>query len=323
MQRHLPKYLFLIAFFLSCRTVLFCPLAHSAEVVERILVVVNDEIVTEQDLEFVMAPVVAQYRTAYTGQALQEKIKETRAEFLNKVIEDKLILSEAKRRLVIVKDAEVDEMMAEVRNKFPSKEVFLKALEDQGLTEKKLWNRFHDQLMTQKLVAYEVKSKVSVSPGEVVNYYKAHPLEFLQGDRVRLQQILVRIGSRSEDEARNFAESLVAQLNQGKSFEELAKTYSEGSEAKEGGEMGWVEKGQLVGAIDEKIFAMDQGQVTPLIQTSLGFHIFKVIERQTSSEKPLEQVRDKIQEVIFKEKLGNRLEDWIKNLKKNAYISIR
>ena len=323
MRLNIPKHLFLMALFLSCQMVLFRPLAHSAEVVERILAVVNDEIVTEQDLEFVMAPVVAQYRTAYTGSELQEKIKEARAEFLNKVIEDKLILSEAKRRQVILKDAEVDDMMAEVRNKFPSKEVFLKALEDQGLTEKKLWNRFRDQLITQKLVAYEVKSKVSVSPGEVVNYYKAHPQEFLQGDRVRLQQILVRIGSRSEDEAKNFAEALAAQLNEGKPFEELAKTYSEGSEAKEGGEMGWVEKGQLVGAIDEKIFAMNQGQVTPLIQTSLGFHIFKVVEKQTSSEKPLDEIRDKIQEVIFKERLRNRLEDWIKNLKKNAYISLR
>ena len=129
MRPNLPKHLFLIAFFLFCQPALFCPFARSAEVVERILVVVNDEIITEQDLEFVMAPVVAQYRTAYTGQALQEKIKEARAEFLDKVIEDKLILSEAKRRQVIVKDAEVDEMMAEVRNKFPSKELFLKALE--------------------------------------------------------------------------------------------------------------------------------------------------------------------------------------------------
>ncbi len=323
MRPNFPKHLFLAALFLSCQTALFCPFARSAEVVERILAVVNDEIVTEQDLEFVMAPVVAQYRTAYTGQELQEKIKEARAEFLNKVIEDKLILSEAKRRQVILKDAEVDDMMAEVRNKFPSKEVFLKTLEEQGLTEKKLWNRFRDQLITQKLVAYEVKSRVSVSPGEVVDYYKAHPQTFLQGDRVRLQQILVRIGSRSEEEAKTFAESIVMQLNEGKLFEELAKTYSEGSEAKEGGEMGWVEQGQLVGAIDEKIFAMSQGQITPPIQTSLGFHIFKVIERQASSEKPLDQVRDKIQEIIFKEKLGNRLQDWIKNLKKNAYISIR
>lgn len=323
MRQNIPKYLIPAALLLSCQIAPLSPLANGAEVVERIIAVVNDEIVTEQDLEFVMAPVVAQYRTAYTGQELQDKIQEARAEFLNKVIEDKLILSEAKRKQVILKDAEVDDMMTEVRNKFPSKEVFLKALEEQGLTEKKLWNRFRDQLMTQKLVTYEVKSRVSVSPGDVVEYYKAHSLEFLQGDRVRLQQILVRIGSRSEDEAKTFAESLVEKLTQGESFEELAKTYSEGSEAKEGGEMGWIEKGQLVGAIDEKVFTMNPGEITPPIQTSLGFHIFKVVERQAASEKPLAEVRDKVQEIIFRERLRERLEGWIKNLKKNAYISIR
>ena len=124
------------------------PLSARAEVVERILAVVNDEIVTEQDLEIVMAPVVAQYRTMYTGAEYDEKVKEARQEFLSKVMDDKLVLGEAKRKLVIVKDEEVDEMMIEVRNKFPTREAFLSAIEEQGLTEKKLWNRFHDQLMT-------------------------------------------------------------------------------------------------------------------------------------------------------------------------------
>ena len=297
--------------------------AFSAEVVERILVVVNDEIVTEQDLQTVMAPVLAQYRTTYTGGEFEEKVKEARQEFLNKVIDDKLILSEAKRKQVIVKDPEVDEMMADVRNKFPSREEFLKTIEDQGLTEKKLWNRFRDQLMTQKLVNFEVKSRVSVSPGEVNDYCKAHSSEFAQGDRVNLQHILIRTSTRSEDEARQLAESIAAQIQSGKSFEELAKTASEGAEAKEGGQMGWVEKGQLMGQIDEKVFQLEPGQVTPPIQSSLGYHLFKVLERQKSSEKPLADVRGQIQDILFKDKLKTRLESWMQSLKKSAYISIR
>src|SRR5205085_2908341 len=129
-----------------------------------------------------------------------------------------------------------------------------------GLTEKKLWNRFRDQLMTQKLVNYEVRSKISVSPGEINEYYKSHSADFVQQDRVKLQQILVRVGSRSEEEAQAFAESLLKQLNEGKPFEDVAKNYSEGAEAKEGGDMGWIEKGQLMGEIDEKIFTLSDGQ---------------------------------------------------------------
>lgn len=318
----MKKTSFAVLFISFC--MLFFPVAtRASEVIERILAVVNDEIITEQDLQITMAPVAAQYRTMYTGKELDEKLSEARRDFLNKVIEDRLILSEAKRKQVIVKDTEVDEMMADVRNKFPSREVFMSAIQDQGLTEKKLWNRFHDQIMMQKLVNYEVRSKVSVSPGEINEYYKTHQEKFTQGDRVHLQQILIRVGSRSQEEAKSFAESLLAQLKQGKPFEELAKAYSEGSEAKEGGEMGWIEKGQLLGEIDEKVFTLPAGEVTPVIQSSLGFHLFKVIEKEKVSVKPLLEVRDEIQESIFKEKFKQRLEEWTSNLKKNAYISIR
>ncbi len=297
--------------------------ALRAEVLERILAVVNDELITEQDLQMVMAPVAAQIRTTSTGQEFIDRMKEARYQFLDRVIEDKLILSEAKRKLVIVKDPEVDEMMAEVRNKFPSREAFLKSVDDQGYTEKKLWDRFHDQVMMQKLVGYEVRSKVSVSPGEVNEYYKIHSQDFAQGDRIKLQHILIRVGARSEEEAAAFAQSLFDKIKAGASFTEIATSTSEGAEAKDGGDMGWVEKGQLMGEIDEKIFALNEGEITAPIPTSLGYHIFKVVERQRSSIKPLSEVRTQVQDLIFKDRMKERLEVWLKNLKKSAYISIR
>ena len=138
-----------------------------------------------------------------------------------------------------------------------------------------------------------------------------------------MQHILVRAGSRSDEEAHEFADSLVAQLRTGKPFEELARDYSEGAEAKEGGDMGWLEKGQLLGEIDEKIFALNEGEITVPIKSSLGYHLFKVTERRKFSVKPLTEVRAQVQDRIFKKKLRQRLEAWIENLKKNAYISIR
>ena len=321
--RNLSKVMVFSAVFLWLQTFFSPNSSFSAEVVERILAVVNDEIITEQDLQVIMAPIVAQYRTMYTGAKLEEELAAAAQNFLDKVIEDKLILSEAKRKQVIIKDAEVDEMMTDVRNKFPSRDLFLSAIEEQGLTEKKLWNRFRDQIMMQKLVNFEVRSRVSVSPGEINEYYKANPDRFAQGDRVHLQQILVRIGQRSEEEAKSFTDSLLARLKEGSSFEELAKAYSEGSEAKEGGEMGWVGKGQLLGEIDEKVFALGAGEITSVIRSSLGFHIFKVVEREQVSVKPLAEARNEVQDTLFKEKFKKRLEEWTSALKKNAYISIR
>ncbi|MBI3316085.1 MAG: peptidylprolyl isomerase [Candidatus Omnitrophica bacterium] len=323
MKRSTPRLFLVLIVFSGFVLTAKAPSLSAAEVLERILAVVNDEIVTERDLQILLAPVAAQYRTLHTGKELEDKLAAARRDFLNKVIEDKLILSEAKRKKVIVKDEEVDEMITEIRNKFPAKETFLNAIESQGLTEKKLWNRFYDQLMTQKLVNYEVRSRVFVSPGEIAEYYKTHGQDFAQGDRARLQQILVRIGSRSEEDAKAFAETLVSRIRGGASFEELAKSYSEGAEAKEGGEMGWVEKGQLLGEIDQKVFEQDAGQVTEPVKTSLGYHVFKVVERQRFSVKPLTEVKDQIQDLIFKKKMRERLESWVASLRKNAYISIR
>lgn len=297
--------------------------ASATEVLERILAVVNDEIVTEQDLQVVVAPVAAQYRTMYTGKEYDERMEKARADFLNKIIEDKLILSEAKRKQIVVKDAEVDEMLTEIRNKFPSREAFVQSIEEQGLSEKKLWNRFRDQLLMQKLVNYEVRSRVQASPGEVSEYYKEHSAEFVQGDRAHLRHILVRVGSRTEEEARAFAVQLAADIRGGKPFEDVARAYSEGSEAKEGGDMGWMEKGQFTGQIDEKVFSLQAGEITDPVQSSLGYHIFLMVERQTSAVKDLSEVRGQISDILLKQKLRERLQTWVENLRKNAYISIR
>jgi len=297
--------------------------ASASEVVERIVAVVNDEIITDEDIEIAMAPIVAQSRTIYSGPEFDSKLKELRQEFISKLIDDRLVLSEAKRRKVIIKDVEVDDMLADVRNKFPNRAVFLKAIQDQGLTEKKLWIRFRDQLLSQKLVNYEVRAKVSISPGEINEYYKNHQDEFLQGDRVKLQQILIRVSSRSDEDALALAQTLIEKIKTGAAFDELARSYSEGVEAKEGGEMGWIEKGQLMGDIDDQIFKLDAGQVVGPIRTNLGYHLFKVTEKETRTLKPLSEAREGIYEVLFKEKLRQRLEGWIADLKKNAYISIR
>lgn len=313
----------LFAAVLTAATLLAGTAPSRAEVLERILAIVNDEVITEQDLQIVMAPVVAQLRTAYSDREFEDQVTRIRGEFLNKLIEDKLVLSEARRLKVIVQDPEVEQMLADVRNKFPTREIFLRAIEEQGLTEKKLFTRFQEQLMAQKLVNFEVKSRVSVSPGEINEYYRSHEGDFSRGDRVRLEQILVRVGSRTEEEAAQFAASLRQQIAGGKSFSELASAYSEGSEAKDGGQMGWIERGQLMGEIDEKVFALSAGEVTEPIRSTLGYHLFRVVERETTSLRPLEEVRDEIQDILFKQKLRKRLESWIADLKKNAYISIR
>lgn len=300
----------------------FIGIAVAAETLDRILVVVNDEIITEQDLRMAAEPMMAQYRATMSGFELEEKSMETRQRVLDQLIDDRLVRSAAKREKVTVDEKEIDEMMSEIEKKFPSRDVFERVIAQQGMTFAKLRERFKDQIMSRKIVDMKVKSEITISPGEVRAYYDQHIEDFFGPSQAKVRQILIRISEqRAVDEAQELAESIVQQLNKGESFEELAKKHSESAEAEQGGDMGWIDKGQLVEAIDRQIFTTQPGQYTQPIQSQLGFHIFKIEDKKESEIKSFENARNHVERIIYRKRLAEKFQSWISDLRKNAFIS--
>jgi parvulin-like peptidyl-prolyl isomerase len=298
------------------------PAARAQETVDQILVVVNDEIITEGDLRAAMEPVVAQYRATLSGYELDRKIAETRETFIEQLVNERLMKSAAKREDITVDEKEVDEMVAEVRKKFPTPELFDKVLREQGLTHKKLRERFRDQILSRRLIDLKIRSQITISPGEIRDYYDLHHSEFKGPEKARVRQILIRVGDRrGEAEAEELGQSILAELEKGADMAELAKRHSEASEAEEGGDMGWVERGQLIDKIDREIFRLVPGGRTPLIRSQLGYHIFQLEEKREAETRSFEQVRNRIQSSIYREKTREKLDAWLAELRKNAYIS--
>ena len=106
-------------------------------------------------------------------------------------------------------------------------------------------------------------------------------------------------------------------------FSKLAQAHSEDHNANSGGDSGYVSRGELAKSIDEIVFALNQNELSPVIETEIGYHIFKVEEKQGENKKKLDDVRKEINEIIYREKAKKRFEEWIKELKEKAYISIR
>lgn len=299
-----------------------CSFGRSEETLDRILVVVNDEIITERDLQSTIEPVISQYRATMSGHALEAKVAEARKVYLEQLINERLIRSAAKRGNVTVDEEEVDEMMDEIRRKFPSQEAFGRVLADQGLSFKKLKERFRDQILNRRMVDLKVRSRLTLSPGEIRDYYDQHQDEFKGLDKVRVRQILIRIGEqRSEEEAQELLLSILEELDKDGDMTTLARLYSEAAEAAEGGDMGWVERGQLIEKIDRQIFQLSVGQYTPLIRSQLGYHIFKVEEKKDAETRSFEQVRNRVQSLLYRRKTSSRIEAWLKELRQNAYIA--
>ncbi len=307
----------------SYALLLMCGSAFAAVTLDEIIVVVNDEIITEQDLRGAVEPIVAQYRATLSGAQLDEKIAVVRQNLLETLIDDRLIRSEAKKEKVTIDEKEVDEMMTDVRKKFPTQEVFEAVLREQGLSIAKVRERFKDQILSRRMVDMKVRSEISLSPGEVKSYFDAHLQDFRAPQKVRVRQILIRTGEghRTAEEAEALAASILSEVQGGASMEELARRYSEASEGPDGGDLGWVEKGQFADQIDSQIFTLKEGQTTPPIRTQLGYHLFKVEAMKESETRSFEQVRPKIESILYRKKTSDKLSAWLQDLRKNAYIS--
>jgi len=290
----------------------------------KILVVVNDEVITQADLDVALAPVTNELKKEFSGDELKAKIEETRDEMLNQMAEDKLILQEAKRRGVIVEESEIDERLKDVQMRFTSTSDFRDEVEKIGLTVTILRNRYKEQLMMTKLVNHEVKEKVVVTPAEISDYYDKHPEEFKSPESVHLKNIMIRLDeATTEPLAKQKADDVCRLMKEGRDFSDLAKLYSQGAKAEEGGDLGFVLKGQMREEFDKVIFALKAGEASSPIKTDTGYYIFKVEEKKESYLRPLSEVRDDVENAIFREKAQKRYQEWIAKLKRDAFIQFK
>lgn len=297
-----------------------------ADTLDRILVVVNDEIITETDLNQALFPLVTRLRATSAGPELEAKILDVRKKVIQDMISDRLIISAARaldpKYKIAAEPAEIDEMVDQMRSKFPSEEVFQRVMKDQGVSQKAMRDRLRDDIMKRKMVDFKVKSRVTLSPGEIKNYFDAHPDDFKGVPEVKARQILVRAGeTRSEELAQSTLQSIVDQLAQGADFAALAKEYSESSDAAEGGDMGWVRQGQFMERIDRAVFKLEPGQTSDPIKTQLGLHLFRVDEKRSSPPVTFQEAIPRIENYLYKKKMADELHLWITELKENSFIS--
>jgi peptidyl-prolyl cis-trans isomerase SurA len=290
----------------------------------KILVVVNDEVITQSDLDVALTPVINELKKEFSGADLSAKIEETRGEMLNQMVEDRLILQEAKRRGVTVDESEIGERLKDVQMRFNSTSDFSDEIEKIGLTVTILKNRYKEQLMMSKLVNHEIKDKVAVTPAEVSDYYDNHHEEFTSPESVHLKSIMIRFDEvTTEPLAKDKADDIYRLIAGGRDFSDLAKLYSQGAKAEDGGDMGFVPKGQMREEFDKVIFALKSGEASFPIKTDTGYYIFKVEEKEGAYLQPLSEIRGDVENSIFREKAQKKYTEWIDKLKRDAFIQFK
>lgn len=301
--------------------------ARAARVVERVVAVVNDEIILETEMEQAAAPM---YRGPDPDSAEGRKQwEETKRKALDQMIDGKLVQQQATELKLAVTPEEVDRAIQQVKEQNHLDDAtFKQALEQQGFTVEGYRKTLKKQILELKVVNTAVRSRVTVSDDEVKTYYKQNE-KLVAGDRQsHLRQILVTVPDRASDadvEAKKRVATKVMELARGgTSFAELAKQYSDDDGTKaSGGDLGWVGKGVLVDALDEAMAQMEPGDVRGPIRTDRGWVVLQLVERKAADLKPYEEIKEQLRKQLYDQQVEKAQQSWIKELRKKAHVEVR
>jgi peptidyl-prolyl cis-trans isomerase SurA len=294
-----------------------------AALIDKIAAVVNEDVITESELRESMLPFIADYRIRYGEEGLKEKMDEARQDALNRLIEEKLILLEARKRNVIVDDFEIQQRIEEVKQRFGSEDEFYKAISDSGITLVRLKKKYEEQIMMRKLVNGVINSKVHITPTQIASYYNGNIKDFSSPNMCRFKVIFIKISeSEGRGAAQSLAENILARIKRGESFDALAAEFSQGPNIDKGGDMGYMAEGSTIPEIEQAMVTMSPGEVSEVIKAEAGFYIVMVVDKKLKGVLPMADVSDIIKERLFQRESELTLREFVSNLKRDAYIKI-
>jgi peptidyl-prolyl cis-trans isomerase SurA len=303
------------------------PTPSRAEVVDRIIAYVNDDIITLSELnERTNAFVAARRQNPFLREE-EQSLEKIRHDMLDVLINERLAAQEISRLKITVSKEELDEAIASImRENRLTQETLEGELRKEGKTVEDLREQIKRSMEQTKLVNREVRSKTVITDDMVKAYYENNIEEFESKERYRIQDIYLPFNPTDTPEERthlrNVAQHILEQLRKAGDFSSLAKRYSQGPGAEAGGDLGFFSRGELEPVLEAAIEALKPGEVSPDIETTRGIHIIKLIEVEKSPAKPLDEVEGTIRNLLYGREVDFRYREWLSGLRERSYVRI-
>jgi len=308
-------------------TVLFCivpGLLDAAVLLDRVVALVNKEVITWSDLYKLMEYEATDQVKTLNEEERMKIFKESESAFLEKLIDMRLQIQEARRLGLEVTPEEVRETIESVKKKYSLTDNALgEYLKKEGLTLEEYEKRLSEQIIISKLVNQQIRKKVIVSEEEVKKYMDANREKLSDGEAFKLRQIFFKRPKNDADKEviEEKASLIIQKLKAGKDFSALAEEYSEDPSNGLGGNLGFIKKSYLTEEFVNKLNAMNVGDVSIPFWTEKGLHIIKLDEKISAQN--IDEARENVRKQLTEAKVLETYKSWIKDLRTKAQIVIR
>lgn len=296
------------------------PSPSSAEVVDRIVAIVNESVVTLSELN--AATAVALDKIAPEQMKVERGIVELKGKVLESIIEQKLVKQAADSAGIEISEREVDNAIEDVQKQNDmTRDALMLALAQNGLTYREYREQLKEQIRQVKFISKEFRSKISIQNEEIEDYYKQNLDEFSGLASYRIRMIFVP--SDDADLMKRKIGIIKDGLKAGSDFAGLATEYSDGPEAGEGGDLGYVKSGELDKAIEDAVKKLGPNAVSEPVFLPEGVYFLQLLDTKAPEPKPLAEVGKEIQDKLFKKMMDERFAFWLKEVKVFAHIEMR
>jgi peptidyl-prolyl cis-trans isomerase SurA len=288
--------------------------ASSPVVVDRVVAVVNDEIITMSDLQ--------REEALKKGEAVHDDRL-----VLEDMIDRKLQMAAAKRAGVDVTDKELSDAIADIikRNNMDMPQ-FSAALAKEGLTLEQYRAELREQITLSRLFNKYVRSGVNVDEAEARAFYQNNPKTYSLPEEIRVRQIFLALPDKASPEQaaaiKEKAQSVYARAQKGEDFIKLVHEVSQGATASQDGDLGFMQRGDALPEIEEAARALKPGDSSSPFQCAGGYNIIKLEEVRTPV-RPFEKVKDEIMKALFEQKTENTYRSWLQALRGDSHIENR
>ena len=290
-------------------------LCHS-EITDRIIAIVNDDIVTLREVErYVAVEKKDHYASMYEylrNMALREKI--------DTFVESLLISQQARKLKIEVGDKEVEAAIENIKKQNLITDAQLREqLKKEGINYKDFTEGIKSSMIRSKVLARTIAKDVAVDDKTLQEYYNTHQADFIQ-EEYKLQHIFVSV-QREDGKAR--AREALKALDDKESFSDVAKEYSDDPSKDEGGDIGFAKREDLMPELRQALGSITPGSYTRIVETPYGFHIMKLNEVKKGEKLAFEDLKEKIKEMLYQRESQKRYKEYVGKLKSSAYIEMK
>ena len=302
--------------------------AGAAEIVDRIVAIVNNEVISLYELDQTAAPYIQKVKESqYPPDVERQVLFEIRSQVLNELINQKLTDQELKQQNISVSENEVDNTIERLKeSRQITDEELRKFLEDEGITYDEYRTQTKRQILRARLVNLEVRSKIVITEQDIKDYYNQHIAEYGGEKKYKLSNIFIRVSpvatEYERNSARNVMESILAELEAGKPFDTLKNIEIDSSQRLEGGDLGEFSLEDLSSHLREIIEKLNTGEFTPVLQEPFGYQIVYVEKKIESVGKSLTEATNEIEDKLFNQIVDQRYQSWLQSLRDRSHIKI-